>query len=188
MADEIAYCTADLDDGYEARLLGLEEIRANVPLFERNFVEVEKRYPDAMDKLKFNEAQKRMLDRFVGDLIRNTERRIRDAGVRSVDDVRKHKDRLVTLSAEVDAERAETKDFLYENLYFSPTLDEEKGNAEMIVGALFEYWMEHPETLPHPYQQKAEGEPLPRVVCDYIAGMTDTFIYEQYAKHLAGER
>ena len=188
VADEIAYCTADLDDSYEARLLGLEEIRANVPLFERNFVEVEKRYPDAMDKLKFNEAQKRMLDRFVGDLIRNTQRRIRDAGVRSVDDVRKHKDRLVTLSAEVDAERAETKDFLYENLYFSPTLDEEKGDAEMTVGALFEYWMEHPETLPHPYQMKAEDEPLPRVVCDYIAGMTDTFIYEQYAKHLAGER
>jgi len=187
VADEIAYCTADLDDGYEARLLGLEDIRQNVPLFERYFVEVNGLYPEAMNKLKFNEAQKRMLDRFVGDLIQNTQRVIRETGIRSVDDVRNRDERLVWLSSEVEAERRETKQFLYENLYFSPSLDEEKDDAEIIVGTLFEYWMEHPEALPHPYQEKAEGEPLPRVVCDYIAGMTDTFIYEQYEKHIAQE-
>jgi dGTPase len=187
VADEIAYCTADLDDGYEARLLALEDIRENVPVFEKYFEEVEKLYPDAMNKLKFNEAQKRMLDRFVGDLIRNTQRMIGETGVRSVEDVRRHGQRLVMLSPEVEAERRETKQFLYENLYFSPSLDEEKDDAEIIVGSLFEYWMEHPEALPHPYQEKAEGEPLPRVVCDYIAGMTDTFIYEQYEKHIAQE-
>ena len=188
VADEIAYCTADLDDGYEARLLSLDEIRDNVPLFERYFVEAEKLYPHVMDKLKFNEAQKRMLDRFVGDVIRNTQERIRAAGVRTIEDVRNHPERLVSLSTEADAERRETKQFLYENLYFSPTLDEEKDDAEIVVGSLFEYWMEHPDALPHPYQQKAETEPLARVVCDYIAGMTDNFIYEQYEKHLARAR
>jgi len=187
VADEIAYCTADLDDGYEARLLALEDIRENVPVFEKYFEEVENLYPDAMNKLKFNEAQKGMLDRFVGDLIRNTQRMIAETGVRSVEAVRQHGQRLVMLSPEVEAERRETKQFLYENLYFSPSLDEEKDDAEIIVGSLFEYWMEHPEALPHPYQEKAEGEPLPRVVCDYIAGMTDTFIYEQYEKHIAQE-
>jgi dGTPase len=187
VADEIAYSTADLDDGYEARLLGLDDIRQNVPLFERYFVEVDKLYPDAMNKLKFNEAQKRMLDRFVGDLIRNTQRVIRETGVGSVEDVRSHTERLVRLSPEVEAERRETKQFLYENLYFSPSLDEEKDDAEIIVGALFDYWVQHPEALPHPYQEKAENEPLPRVVCDYVAGMTDTFIYEQYEKHIEQE-
>src|SRR4030081_2742556 len=67
VADEIAYSTADLDDGYEAHLLSLEDIRAGVPVFGRFLTEVEKTYPDAPDKLKFNEALKRMLDRFVGD-------------------------------------------------------------------------------------------------------------------------
>lgn len=182
VADEIAYCTADLDDGYEARLLGLDDIRENVPVFASYFEEVEKLYPDALNKLKFNEAQKRMLDRFVGDLIQNTQRRIRETGTRSVDDVRHHEERLVRLSPAVENERRETKRFLYENLYFSPSLNAEKDDAEIIVGSLFEHWVQHPEALPHPYQEKAEGEPLPRVVCDYIAGMTDTFIYEQYER------
>ena len=109
--------------------------------------------------------------------------RIRETGTRSVDDVRHHEERLVRLSPAVENERRETKRFLYENLYFSPSLDAEKDDAEIIVGSLFEYWMQHPEALPHPYQEKAESEPLPRVVCDYIAGMTDTFIYEQYSKY-----
>src|SRR5882762_5854012 len=68
LADEIAYNTADLDDGYEARLLSLDDIRAGIPVFERFYVEVEKNYPDASEKLKFNEIIKRMLDRLVGDL------------------------------------------------------------------------------------------------------------------------
>jgi|SRR6516162_6110961 len=188
VADEIAYSTADLDDGFEARLLALDDIRASVPLFERCFIEVEKLYPDAIDKLKFNEAQKRMLDRFVGDLIPNTQRLVREAGVRTLDDIRQHPTRLVALSPEANEERRVTKEFLYDNLYFSPSLDEEKGDAEVIVGALFQFWVDHPEALPHPYQQKAEEEPLPRVVCDYVAGMTDNFIFEQYDKYLVETR
>jgi len=188
VADEIAYSTADLDDGFEARLLVLEDIRSNVPIFEKYFLEVEKLYPDAPDKLKFNEAQKRMLDRFVGDLITTTQQQIRRADLRGIDDVRRHPERLVTLSAEVDEERRITKDFLYNNLYFSPTLDEEKDDAQIIVASLFQYWIDHPDTLPHPYQQKAEQEPLPRIVCDYIAGMTDNFIFEQYDKYLVESR
>jgi dGTPase len=188
IADEIAYTTADLDDGFEARLLALDDVRADVPLFDHCFREVSKLYPDAADKLKFNEAQKRMLDRFVGDLITNTQRRVQEAGLRTVEDVRQHPERLVTLSPEVDEERRVTKEFLYDNLYFSPTLDEEKDDAEIIVGALFQYWMDHPEALPHPYQVKAEEEPLARVVCDYVAGMTDNFIFEQYDKYLVETR
>jgi dGTPase len=71
LADEIAYNTADLDDGYEARLLSLDGIRAGVPAFERFYREVEETYPGAADKLKFNETIKRMLDRMVGDLRRS---------------------------------------------------------------------------------------------------------------------
>src|SRR5438067_174326 len=84
--DELAYSTADLDDGYEARLLTLEQIRAGVPVFERFYREVEQVYPDAIDKLKFNEALKRMLDRFVGDVISNTQDRIRAGRMRDLED------------------------------------------------------------------------------------------------------
>jgi dGTPase len=180
LADEIAYNTADLDDGYEARLLSLEDIRAGIPVFERFFREVEAIYPDAADKLKFNETIKRMLDRLVGDLIENTRRVLREKNVNSIAAVRAFSQRLVSLSPAVEQERRENKEFLYQKLYFSPTLAGEKDDAEVIVKSLFAYWIANPSALPHNYQEKAQAEPLARVVCDYIAGMTDHFIYEQY--------
>src|SRR5438477_5081094 len=73
ICDELAYNTADLDDGYEARLLTLEQIKDGVPVFATLFREVEKLYPDAPKKLQFNEVLRRILDRWVGDLIHNTE-------------------------------------------------------------------------------------------------------------------
>src|SRR5438045_3045501 len=183
LTDEIAYNTADLDDGYEAHLLSLEQIREGVPVFERFFGEVAQTYPDAPDKLKFNETLKRVLNLFVDDLIRNTQRRITGARVQSVDDVRSHPERLAGFSPEVEAERQRNKEFLYENLYFSSSLADEKDDAERIIRDLFTFWMTHPQSLPRSYREKAEEESLPRVICDYIAGMTDPFIFEQHEKY-----
>ena len=188
LTDEIAYNTADLDDGYEAHLLSLDEIRAGVPVFERHYQEVARIYPDAIDKLKFNEALKRMLNRLVSDLIANTQTKVLQAGIRTLEQVRNHPARLAAFSAEVEAERQQAKQFLHENLYFSPTLEPEKDDAERIVSELFNFWMECPAALPPSYREKAQEESLPRVICDYIAGMTDHFIYEQYEKHLGGIR
>src|SRR5215831_543539 len=79
LADEIAYNTADLDDGYEARLLTLAQIRSDLPVFQRLCQEVETIYPHAPAMLKFNETIKRLLDHLVGDLIRNTQQRLQAA-------------------------------------------------------------------------------------------------------------
>jgi dGTPase len=183
LTDEIAYNTADLDDGYEARLLTLEQICAGLPVFANFYREVEAIYPDAPEKLQFNETLKRMLNRMVGDLITNTQAHVDRAGIRTLDDVRNQGERLAAFSPAVEAERKQSKDFLYQNLYFSPSLASEKDDAERIVGELFAFWMQNPSALPHNYQEQAERESLPRVICDYIAGMTDHFIFEQYEKH-----
>ena len=183
VADEIAYSTADLDDGYESHLLALDQIRDGLPVFGRLYAEVESIHPNAIHKLKFNEALKRMLNRWVGDLIGNTKEKIRTAGVGTLEDVRSCDRRLVTLSAPIEQERRETKNFLYQNLYFSETLSPEKNDAERVIRELFKFWMENPENLPPSYKEKAILEPRPRIVCDYIAGMTDNFIYEQYEKY-----
>src|SRR5579863_2837365 len=180
---EIGYNTADLDDGYEAHLLSLDQIREGVPVFERFFREVEQIYPDAPEKLQFNEALKRVFNRMVGDLIANTESRVKKSRIETLAEIRLHKERLAAFSPAVEADRKQIKGFLYENLYYSPSLAGEKDNAGRIVRELFAFWMKSPPTLPHYYQEKAEQESLPRVVCDYIAGMTDHFIIEQYEKH-----
>jgi dGTPase len=181
--DELAYSTADLDDGYEAHLLTLEQINEGVPVFARYFAEVQRIYPDAAPKLQFNEVVRRILDRWVGDLIHNTQAHIEALKTTTLEDVRQHRGRIAGLSEEAEAERRQTKKFLYENLYNSASLEPEKEAAERIIAELFDLWMKHPEKLPTSYQEKAESEPLARIICDYIAGMTDPYIYEQYEKY-----
>jgi dGTPase len=187
LTDEIAYSTADLDDGYEAKLLRLPEICKRVRAFERYFVEAEEKYPDAPDKLKFNEALKRMLNRFVTDLIDNTRARVAQSGVKSVDDVRRFPERLASFSPQVEQERREAKAFLYEALYNCKALQPEKNKAEKIVTETFDYLVAHPEALPPSYQEKVAHEKLVRVVCDYIAGMTDHYVEDLRKKLLAGK-
>src|SRR5215467_8267906 len=86
LTDEIAYNTADLDDGYEAHLLALDQICEGIPVFDRFYREVVQIYPEAPDKLKFNEALKRVLNRFVDDLITNARGRLSKAGIETLDD------------------------------------------------------------------------------------------------------
>jgi dGTPase len=183
LTDEVGYNTADLDDGYEAHLLTLDQIRSGVPVFEHFFRDAERNYPDVPEKLKFNEAVKGVFNRLASDLITNTQMRLKQLGIKTLKDVREYKDRVVGFSPEVEADRQQIKDFLYENLYYSPSLAGEKDEAEQIVSELFAFWISTPSALPHYYQEKAVQESLPRVVCDYIAGMTDHFIIEQYEKY-----
>ncbi|MGB7553343.1 MAG: deoxyguanosinetriphosphate triphosphohydrolase [Candidatus Korobacteraceae bacterium] len=188
LTDEIAYSTADLDDGYEARLLRLPQIRQQVPVFERYYVEVEAKYPKAPDKLKFNEALKRVLNRFVSDLIENTQRRVQQAGVSSLDDLRNYPERLAGFSPEIETERRQAKSFLYEALYNSKTLEPEKRQAEKVVTEVFDYLVAHHEALPRSYRERCENEKPVRVVCDYIAGMTDHYVQDLRKKLVAGKK
>lgn len=183
LTDEIAYNTADLDDGYEARLVTLDDICNQVPVFRSCLEEVSRTYPGAPPKLRFNEALKRMLDRWVGDLIVNIRARLHASGAHSVEDIRRHSHRLAAFSPQVEEERRSTKEFLYRRLYFSPSLLPEKQLAEQVIGELFSFWMENPAALPAIYRDKAGDEPLARIVCDYMAGMTDNYILEQYEKY-----
>lgn len=180
LTDEIAYSTADLDDGVEALILTREQVRESVPIFATSYSEVEQRYPQAPEKLKFNEALKRVLDRMVSDVIDTTRQQIKEARVETLEDVRQHSQRLVAFSAEMDAQRHQLKDFLYKNVYYSPGLLADKATAEQTISELFEFFLASPGELPGGYHEKSEQEPLHRVVCDYIAGMTDSYVQQQH--------
>ncbi len=183
--DEIAYNTADLDDGYEAHLLKLDDIRRELTLFDRYFRQVEREFSGVRDKLKFNEALKRMLNHLVTDLIENTRSRVQAAGVRSVEDIRNHPERLAAFSPTTDNERAQIKQFLYRNVYQSESLRPQKADGVRVVNDLFRYWMEHPLDLPSSYQRQMQSESRARVICDYIAGMTDNYILDLHKKLMA---
>jgi len=179
LVDEIAYNTADLDDGYEARLISVEQLRAEAPIFQAAYAEVERRHPSGPEKLKFNEALKRVLDQLATDLIDNTRANVQKAGVHTVDDVRNHHARLAGFSASIAQANGALKRFLNQRLYAHPVIVIDRDRSVAALDALFRFFMEHPTKLPQQYSERVAAEPLHRVVCDYIAGMTDHFLLRQ---------
>jgi dGTPase len=186
LVDEIAYNTADLDDGRETRLLTLEMILNEAPMLGDIYREIDGKYPRSREKLKFLEALKRVLDALVTDLITATRRNIESSGVKSVDDVRRAPERLASLSVEGGAQSAGLKRFLHTRFYSHPTLVRERDRSVVALEQVFRYYLAHPEAMPEYYAEEAGREPRHRVVCDYIAGMTDRFLLRQQHDMMRG--
>jgi dGTPase len=180
LADEIAYLTADLDDGMEAEILNLDDIRGNVRLFEQFFVPMAAEYPDAPAKLVFNEALKRVLNALVDDLISETERQVSAAGITTLEGIRNAPHRLAAFSPEMEELRLEAKQYLYTHLYNCAELTHDHGEAACVIADLFAAWTRNPSLLPSSYTSQVLEDGAPRVVADYIAGMTDNFILAQH--------
>jgi dGTPase len=181
LTDEIAYLTADLDDGVESGLLEIAHIRENVEMLSHSYDIVEKQHPGVDAKFLFNEALQWMQNTLTDDLIENTRRNTQAIGAKSLKDIRVYPERLAVFSPPIETARLQEKQYLYDTLYTCDALSREHDKAEEVVTALFNFWMNEPEDLPQGYIDEVETEGLARVVADYIAGMTDSFILLQYA-------
>jgi dGTPase len=198
-ADEIAYNTADLDDGVEAGLITIEQILAGVPLVNNFYREIEAQHPGARRQLIFNEALKRTLDHFATDLIESTRRQIISTGVASVDDVRHYPTgqnvppvSLAGFSKDSHDATLKLKKFLFANLYNHPAIAEDRDRGVAALDELFRHYMKHPEDMPPFYTAEATqpsltgGRAAHLVVCDYVAGMTDHFLLRTHRELLGG--
>ncbi len=186
--DEITYSSADLDDGYESRLLSVRMIRDGVPLFDLFHREVEQKYPLASEKMKFNETLKRLLDTLVTGLIEATRDRVAALDPPGVESVRRHPTRLAGLDPELAAGKKLLKEFLFANLYTHENIRAERSKVVRHLEELFVYFMERPERLPDRYLLETRRDAVHRVVCDYIAGMTDNYLEFQYQRLVKGSR
>jgi dGTPase len=180
LADEIAYLTADLDDGMEAEILTLDKIRRGVSLFERHYAALERTHTCAPEKLLAQEALKLMLNALADDLVAEIGRRVRAEGIVDLAGVRSAPERLVAFSPEMEQLRRQAKDFLYENLYLCEDLKRGHLRARQVIADLFLAWMTEPDLLPPGYAGQIADDGAPRVIADYIAGMTDHFILETH--------
>jgi dGTPase len=180
LADEIAYLTADLDDGMEAEILTLQQIRSEVSLFERYFAPIAGTHPGAPDKLLFQETLKLMLNALADDLVMEIRRRVGERGIQNLEGIRQAPERVAAFSTEIERLRREAKEFLYQNLYLSEDLKRGHREAEQVIAELFAAWMADPAQLPPSHFHQIEMEGAARVVADYIAGMTDHFILEMH--------
>ncbi len=181
LADEIAYLTADLDDGVESGLLEVRDICEHVGILRRCFEAVRAAHPGAEEKYVFHDALQAMQKTLVLDLIANTAANVKRAGARTLEEIRSAGERLAVFSRGVEAQRREEKGYLFGSLYTCPELGREHSRAEAVVTELFEFWASEPQELPEAYFGEIETEGLPRVIADYLAGMTDQFALAQYA-------
>jgi dGTPase len=186
LTDEIAYNSADLDDGMEAKLLTLESLRADLPVFEEFFRPVLRKHPTAAPKLQFNEALKALLNYFVTDLMTHSLAEVERLGIESVDAVRDYPRRLIAFQPEAREQTRRLREYLYKNLYDHPALLPEKEQGAQIIQELFDYYLKDPERLPKTYAEQTRHSPPHRVICDYIAGMTDPYIRKLHQELLSG--
>jgi dGTPase len=182
LTDEIAYNTADLDDGFDAGLVTLAAASAAVEKFAELHEQTEYQYPAATDRVRLNEILRGLIDWLVAGVIEGTTRAA--AGLANVDSVRAHPVRVARFSEDARRATLHLKSYLRASVYESEVLVRSREESVGCIDPLFEYFMQHPDRLPAGYREQSAGEPLHRVVCDYIAGMTDGFF--QKTCHQAG--
>ena len=185
IADEIAYNNHDVDDGLRSGLLQLDQLKS-ITLFDEQYEEVRRRYPNIATRRAIHETVRRMINYVVTDLIDNSRHLIKDSGIEHIDDVRRRPRPLIAYTQEVAEKTRELKRFLRQNLYAHDRVTRMMSEAVKIVRQLFEAFMRDPGLLPPQYRDKLSAQQgtgeRARIVADYIAGMTDRYAMREHER------
>ncbi len=184
LSDDIAYNNHDVDDGVLAGLFNLEELRA-VPLIGPHLESALADFPDCDAGIIRLEAVRRMIGAMVDDVLAETRRRVAADGVGSPEDVRMLGHALISFSRDMVEDLSALRRFLMERMYRHWKVNRTRSQARRILAEMFQLFMAEPEVMPSEWFQRAQGRDeagRARVVCDYIAGMTDRFAIEEHRK------
>ena len=184
-ADAIAYLSADLEDAVEGGYLDLDTVCDRVPAFAAILARIRERYPGSTAQRALTEALRQLVGELVDGLIQGTVSAAKKSRVDDWNDVRAAPVRLATPLESTSATMMQIREVLTERYYNAPSVRElTRGHAEKL-SELFLYYFENPSTLPGDSVDQLDREPLPRVVCDYIAGMTDEYLLRRYEASFA---
>ncbi|HTW89729.1 MAG TPA: deoxyguanosinetriphosphate triphosphohydrolase [Candidatus Binataceae bacterium] len=183
LADEIAYLAHDVDDGLKAQMLTLADLEAS-RLFRDAAAAARATAPEADSRVLRYQTVIRMIDLMVTDLLGSIEAAIDRLAIRTIDDVRRAGRTLSAFSASMEPNVAELRQIMRERLYRHYRVSRMTEKAGRVLEALFKAYMSEPRQIPSHILTRMErdGETLPRVVADYIAGMTDRFALDEYRK------
>ena len=187
LADEIAYNTADTDDAFSAGLFAFDDIAQAVPVFAALAGEIGTRFPAASDRVRFWEIQRQIINLLVGGLIQGTAQAADAAGVQNVEDVRALNYRLAKLTPQAAEVNRHINKLLVDRVYSYAQLVEDRSAAVEKMAQLFEFLLEHRECISPGYREYLGHTPLHRVVCDYIAGMTDAYLLRLHKELITRE-
>ena len=184
LADDIAYNNHDVDDGLQAGLFTLQDL-LEVPLIGPQVESVQRDFPAIDAQITRMEAVRRMIGAMIGDVMAETRRRAEAGGVRSADDVRQLGKPLVAFSDDMIEDLARLRAFLHARMYRHFKVNRTRSAARRILAEMFNLFMQDVDVLPDGWRMAAENRDeagRARIVCDYIAGMTDRFAIEEHRR------
>ncbi len=180
VADELAYTAHDLDDGLRSGMIHAYMLEG-IPLWEILVEMVSFRGPQ-LDELTRHRMIRKLIGMEVNDLVYTTDQRLRESGVRSVEELQRLSYNVISFSEDMHRRNRQLKDFLYSQLYRHYRVVRMAVKAERIIIDLFNAYRDETDILPDHVQELIEVHGLERTICDYIAGMTDRFAIEEYKK------
>ncbi|MCS7059454.1 MAG: deoxyguanosinetriphosphate triphosphohydrolase [Meiothermus sp.] len=180
LADEIAYNAHDLDDGLRSGLLQPGQL-SEVELLKDLMRELELR-PERFDELSRRTLVRELLGLLITDTIQATHKLLVENRIESLQAVRQHSGPLAGYSSLLARQLEELREFLYTHFYRHYYVVRQVGKSRFVLEKLFEAYTHDPKVLPPQVQRAAESEGIHRAACDYIAGMTDRFALDEYAR------
>ncbi len=179
-ADETAYSTADLDDGLRAGILDPRDLSA-IPFWDE-WCQLTNECTERFNDLIRHRFIRWLVGRQVTDFVQATDARVRTLKINSLDSLRALGKPVITFSDEMAQKNRILKDYLYENFYRHYRVSRMAAKAEHMLEELFNAYLGNPRILPSEVRNRMASEPPARVVCDYIAGMTDRFALQEYQR------
>jgi len=188
LCDEIAYYSHDLDDGLEAGLLDEKRLCAEVEIWHRAAAFVRKQFGKLPDECRRHYTIRCIIDAQVRDVVATSAELIEASKIGSADDARRRARPLIAYSAERGRLNRALRKYLYRNFYYHPVVHGPNQRAIRLLEELFGYCLDHPGELGAARRKRIRQLGLHRVVCDYIAGMTDLFVIKEHARLLKNSR
>ncbi len=179
-ADELAYTAHDLDDGLRSQMI-LPSMLEGMPIWEIVIESIGWKGRELTD-LTRHRIIRRLIGIYVTDLVKSTDQRLRESGVKSVEELQRLEYNVIGLGEDLQRRNRELKDFLFNKLYRHYRVVRMAVKAEQIIRDLFNAYMNEPAVMPGHAQGPFEDRGVERTVCDYIAGMTDRFAIEEHVK------
>lgn len=180
-ADEIAYNTHDLDDGLESGLLTYKDLQ-DIAVWQDSYTEINEKYPKATDEVKRYYTIRSIIDKQVTDVINYTQENLKKYNIKTQEDVRDAPIEILSFSPELTEKNKLLKEFLYNSLYTHYQVNRMNHKAYIVVKELFKTYINDPKLLAPSTRAKLKQYPIERVVCDYIAGMTDRYAFQEHKK------
>lgn len=184
LSDDIAYNNHDIDDGLRAGLFSIDDL-ADLPIIGEFIRDIHAQHGKVEPRRLRHEAIRRMISRMIGDLVTETTSRIQKHKPQSVDDVRHLGAELVGFSDQMMQQNLEIKAFLHQRMYRHSSVTRSMSKARRLMKELFALFLAEPELLPEEWLNQCKSgnqNDTSRVVCDYIAGMTDRFAIAEYRR------